>query len=251
MFDKIRNWRMRRLVARRPIAEGLWRDALRRCGAARRLGASDQASLRVLVTLFLERKSLEPVEGLHLDDADRVLLATQACLPILKLGLDWYDGWHSIIVYPRAFSPQRERVDDAGVVHRSRDILAGEAWSRGPVILSWDDVQAIGRRPGHNVVVHEMAHKLDMLNGDADGFPPLHRRMDRRAWAQAFTSAWAQLTEARHHGIELPIDPYGLESHAEFFAVLSEQFFEAPAALREHLPDVYRQLEQFYRQHPL
>jgi Mlc titration factor MtfA (ptsG expression regulator) len=75
--------------------------------------------------------------------------------------------------------------------------------------------------------------------------------MDRRAWAQAFTSAWAQLTEARHHGIELPIDPYGLESHAEFFAVLSEQFFEAPAALREHLPDVYRQLEQIYRQHPL
>lgn len=251
MFEKFRNWRMRRLVARHPIAEELWRDALQRCRAAHRLGASDQATLRVLATLFLQRKSLEPVQGLELSDADRVLLAAHACLPILKLGIDWYDGWHSVIVYPSAFMPRREKMDAAGVVHQTSDLMAGEAWNRGPVILSWDDVQAIGRHPGHNVIVHEMAHKLDMLNGDADGFPPLHRRMNRRAWAQAFTNAWAQLTEARRDGLELPIDPYGLESHAEFLAVLSEQFFETPAALREHLPAVYRQLEQFYRQHPL
>src|SRR5690348_18254993 len=93
MFDNIRNWRLRRLVARHPIAESLWREALQRCTAARRLGASDQATLRVLATQFLERKSLEPTKGLHLDDAGRVLLAAHACVPILKLGLDWYDGW--------------------------------------------------------------------------------------------------------------------------------------------------------------
>ena len=251
MFERIRNWRTRRLVARHPIAEELWREALQRCRAAHRLGASDQATLRVLATLFLQRKSLEPAQGLELSDADRVLLAAHACLPILKLGIGWYDGWHSVIVYPAAFMARREKMDVAGVVHQTRDLMAGEAWNRGPVILSWDDVQTIGRHPGHNVVVHEMAHKLDMLNGDADGFPPLHRRMNRRAWAQAFTSAWEQLNQARRDGIELPIDPYGLENHAEFFAVLSEQFFETPAALREHLPAVYRQLEQFYRQHPL
>ena len=98
MFDKIRNWRVRRIVARHPIAESLWRDALQRCTPAHRLGASDQATLRVLATLFLDSKSLEPTKGLQLDDADCVLLATHACLPILKLGLDWYDGWHSVIV---------------------------------------------------------------------------------------------------------------------------------------------------------
>jgi len=180
MFDKIRNWRVRRTVARHPIAEPLWRDALQRCAPAQRLGASDQATLRVLATLFLESKSLEPTKGLQLEDADRVLLAAHACIPILKLGLDWYDGWRSIIVYPDAFIPHRQKIDAAGVVHQTNSVMAGEAWGRGPVILSWAEVLNGGKKPGHNVVIHEMAHKLDMLNGDANGFPPLHRRMDRR-----------------------------------------------------------------------
>ena len=250
MFNKFRNWRARQIVSRRPIAESPWQDALRRCAPARRLGASDQAMLRVLATLFLEGKSLEPVQGLDLDDADRVLLATHACVPILKLGLDWYDGWHSVIVYPDAFIPRRERTDAAGVVHRTDAALTGEAWGRGPVILSLADVLNAGKKPGHNVVIHEMAHKLDMLNGDANGFPPLHRRMDRRLWTQVFSSAWDRLHDDQREGLSLPIDPYALETPAEFFAVASEQFFEAPAALHRHLPEVYRQLEQFYRQHP-
>lgn len=250
MLDKIRNWRVRRIVARRPIAERLWQDALRRCAPARRLGASDQATLRVLATLFLDRKSLEPVQGLELDDADCVLLATHACIPILKLGLDWYDGWHSVIVYPDVFIPRRTHTDSAGVVHQTNTVMAGEAWGRGPVILSWADVLNAGQKPGHNVVIHEMAHKLDMLNGDANGFPPLHRRMKRRVWTQAFSGAWDRLRDDHRNGHALPIDPYGLENPAEFFAVVSEQFFEEPAALRQHLPEVYAQLERFYRQHP-
>ncbi len=251
MFNTIRNWRERRIVARHPIAESLWREALRRCTAARRLGASDQATLRILATLFLDRKSLEPTGGLELTDTDRVLLAAHACVPIIKLGMDWYDGWHSVIVYPDAFVPRRPQLDAAGVEHQSNAVMAGEAWGRGPVIVSWAEVLNSGKRPGHNVIVHEMAHKLDMLNGDANGFPPLHRRMDRRVWSQVFSNAWDRLQDDRRNGIDLPIDPYALESPAEFFAVASEQFFEEPVALRQHLPDVYRQLEQFYRQHPL
>ncbi|BFI96492.1 MAG: zinc-dependent peptidase [Rhodanobacter sp.] len=250
MFEKFKSWRVRRIVARHPIAEPLWRAALHRCAPARRLGASDQAALRVLVTLFLERKSLEPVQGLELGDADRVLLAAHACVPILKLDLDWYESWHSVIVYPHAFVPHRTRTDEAGVVHHTHTALAGEAWGRGPVILSWADVLDAGRQPGHNVVIHEMAHKLDLQNGAANGFPPLHRRMDQRVWTRVFTGAWEHLREEHRKGAPIPIDPYGLENPAEFFAVLSEQFFEAPAALREHLPEVFRQLELFYRQHP-
>ena len=251
MFDKIRNWRVRRTIERRSIDEALWQDALQRCTAARWLGASDQATLRVLATQFLEAKSLEPTQGLDLEDADRVLIAAHACVPILKLGMDWYDGWHSIIVYPDAFIPRRQHTDTAGVVHQTDTVMAGEAWGRGPVILSWADVLNRRRQPGHNVIIHEMAHKLDMLNGDADGFPPLHRRMDRRVWSQVFSGAWEHLRHAQRSGDDLPIDPYALESPAEFFAVASEQFFESPAVLRQHLPDVYRQLELFYRQHPL
>lgn len=251
MFDTLRNWRERRLVARRPIAEVLWRHALRRCAPARRLGASDQAALRVLVTLFLERKSLEPVEGLTLSDADRVLIATHACLPILKLGIAWYDGWHSIIVYPRAFVPQRTHTDAAGVVHQTHHVMAGEAWHRGPVILSLADSLHNAPVPGRNVIIHEMAHKLDMRNGDADGYPPLHRRMDHRAWSHAFTRAWEALQQGRRSGEPLPLDPYALENPAEFFAVASEAFFETPATLQHNLPEVYAQLAQFYKQHPL
>ena len=250
MFDRIRNWRVRRIVAEHPIAEAAWQAALRRCAPARRLGASDQATLRVLATLFLDRKSLEPVQGLELGEADRVLLATHACIPILKLGLDWYDGWHSVIVYPDAFIPRRPHTDAAGVVHQSNSVMSGEAWERGPVILSWADVLEIGRQPGHNVVIHEMAHKLDMLNGDANGFPPLHRRMDSHMWWRVFSSAWDRLRDEQRQGIPLPIDPYGLQNPAEFFAVVSEQFFEGPAVLREHLAEVHAQLALFYRQHP-
>lgn len=251
MFDKIRNWRIQRIVARHPITDSLWWEALARCGPAKRLGATDQAALRVLATLFLQSKSVEPVKGLTLDDADLVLLAAHACVPLLKLGMDWYDGWRSMIVYPDAFIPRRPKIDAAGVVHENSDLLAGEAWGRGPVILSWANVMRIGTEPGRNVIIHEMAHKLDMLNGEANGFPPLHKRMDRGAWSRIFSNAWNRLKDEQAKGGALPLDPYALESPAEFFAVASERFFETPAILQEHLPDVYRQLEQFYRQHSL
>lgn len=251
LLDAIRRWRTRRLLARRPIAETLWWHALRRCAPAQRLGASDQAALRVLVTQFLQRKSLEPVAGLVLRDADRVLIALHACLPILHLGLDWYDGWHSVIVYPEAFVPDRQHTDAAGVVHRSRPALAGEAWGRGPVIVSLADALDAHPASGRNVIVHEMAHKLDMQNGEANGFPPLHKRMDPRAWTAIFSRAWDDLHARRQRGEELPMDAYALENPAEFFAVASEQFFETPAWLRQHLPDVYAQLALFYRQTPL
>ncbi len=254
MFEAIRNWRLRRLLARHPIAEAHWRSALEHCKPAQRLAPGDQASLRVLATQFLDGKSVEPVQGLELDQAQRVLLATHACVPILKLGFDWYEGWHSVIVYPDAFIPGRPHIDDAGVVHQTDSALAGEAWGRGPVILSWANVLNAERIPGHNVVIHEMAHKLDMLNGDANGFPPLdrrlHRRMDRRKWWQVLSSAWDRLRADQREGVEPPIDPYGLESPAEFFAVLSEQFFEQSSVLRRHLPAVHRQLQLFYRQDP-
>ncbi|HET6655889.1 MAG TPA: M90 family metallopeptidase [Gammaproteobacteria bacterium] len=250
MFDKLKNWREGRIIARRPIAEAHWRHALEQCAPARRLGASDQARLRVLATLFLDGKSIEPVQGLALEETDHVLLAAQACVPILKLGIDWYDGWHSLVIYPEVFVPTRDEMDEAGVVHRSRHTLSGEAWGRGPAILSWPDVLSAGDPPGHNVVIHEMAHKLDMLNGDSNGFPPLHRRMDRREWSRAFTDAWDRLQDDWAHRRPLPFDNYGLESPAEFFAVASETFFEQPAVLRAELPELYRQLTRFYRQQP-
>lgn len=249
MFSFLTRWHERRILKRHPITEPAWRAALAQSEPIRRLDASNQARLRVLATLLLHDKSLEPVQGLQMDSQMRVLLAALACLPILKLGMHWYRDWHSIVIYPDTFVPERTRVDEAGVVHRQHTPLHGEAWEQGPVILAWEAVAHAG--DGHNVVIHEMAHKLDMLNGEANGFPPLHARMDRKSWAQVLGSAYRQLEQRVREGYPPPLDPYGLESPGEFFAVASETFFEAPRRLRNFSPELYQQLSLFYKQRPL
>lgn len=251
MLSLFKRWRERRVLERHPIVEADWRLAMAESTCLRRLSASEQARLRVLATFLLHEKALEPVQGLELTRTMAARLAALVCLPILNLGLHWYRGWHSIVLYPDLFVPHREVVDAAGVVHRSHAVLEGEAWQRGPVILSWVGVAASGTPPGHNVVIHEMAHKLDMLNGEANGFPPLHGRMRRRAWSQSLQAAYRVLEQQRGMGAVPPLDPYALVNPGEFFAVASEVFFETPRVLRDFDPELYRQLSFFYKQQPL
>jgi len=184
----------------------------------------------------------------------------------LELGEEWYDGWSDIIVYPAQFAPEREHVDEAGVVHVTRDAMAGEAWLGGPVILSYEDVAMAAdveaRVAGYNVVIHEFAHKLDMRSGDPNGFPPLHRGMSAARWKDAFKSAYEDfcakvdaadaLSQRRAQAAldALPMDPYAAESAGEFFAVASEAFFETPELLAPAYPAVYEQLGLFYKQDP-
>jgi Mlc titration factor MtfA (ptsG expression regulator) len=180
----------------------------------------------------------------------RVCIAAQACMLILNLDLDWYRGWHEVIVYPDEFVADYEYVDEAGVAHHVREPMSGESWLAGPVILSWADAGRPDAGGGYNVVIHEFAHKLDMLNGDANGFPPLHSDMSRAEWSKTFSAAYDAfcLHVERHR--QTAIDPYGAENPGEFFAVLSEAFFEIPLAVRDDFPGVYGQLAAFYRQDP-
>lgn len=212
------------------------------------------ARLRDLAALFLAEKSLEPARGAEVAPSMRLELALQACLPVLELGLSWYRGWHALILYPEEFVPARQVIDDTGVVWVDDTPKSGEAWERGPVILSLADAAAGRARDGYNVVIHELAHKLDQLNGAANGHPPLHADMSNARWAEDLGSAYADLCRrtdaARCRAEEPPIDPYGCESPAEFFAVCSETFFELPQLLREEYPRVYAQLATFYRQDP-
>ena len=170
---------------------------------------------------------------------------------VLNLGIEYYEGWSDIIVYPDEFVPEHEYTDEAGVVHTVREARAGEAWLSGPVILSWADVALSRGDEGVNVVIHEFAHKLDMLNGDANGFPPLHKGMSRAAWSQAFERSYADFCQRVDAGELTDIDPYAAESPGEFFAVLSEAFVETPEVVAGEYPDVYAQLQAFYRQDPL
>jgi hypothetical protein len=259
---------VRRLAAR-PVAlidEALWARATQGYAFVQRLSDEENRRLRLIASEFLAGKTITGMGGLEIDDLTRVQIAAQACILVLELGTRNYAGWSEIVVYPSRFVPEREVTDEAGVVHTTRDALAGEAWLHGPVVLSHEDIVGGGDSrpgmPGANVVIHEFAHKLDMLNGEANGFPPLHRGMDREAWKRAFMDAYLRFCEAvdradaraRHDGgaalDALPLDAYAAQSPAEFFAVVSEAFFETPQVVREHFTAVYAQLALFYRQDP-
>jgi Mlc titration factor MtfA (ptsG expression regulator) len=247
-------WRRQRILQRHPLHPHDWSAVCRQLPILDGLSEYELQRLRDACVLFLHNKQLNSLPGVELGEHERLLLAAQAQLPLLELDdLDWYQGYHEILVYPEDFlSPQRYR-DASGVVHEWQAEHSGEAWQQGPVILAWSGVLASGDWTGYNLVIHEMAHKLDMLNGSANGLPPLHRNMRVSDWAQAMQDAFDDLNRRldEHPQAETTIDPYAAENPAEFFAVCSEYFFSAPDLLHDAYPQVYLQLQLFYRQDPL
>ncbi|MGW8183668.1 MAG: M90 family metallopeptidase [Burkholderiales bacterium] len=249
-MDWLRHWRRKRIVGRAAFDEALWRSVLARYRFMRALSPSERARLREQAILFLHEKSIAGAGGLQLRDEIRMCVAAQACMLVLNLDLDFYKGWVEVIVYPGEFLVDYEYLDEDGVAHRINAPMSGESWLGGPVILSWADTEQGGSGDGYNVVIHEFAHKLDMLNGEANGFPPLHDDMDRTRWSDTFGAAYEDFCRRVERSEEIAIDPYAAESPGEFFAVLSEVFFEAPHTVRDNYPAVYAELALFYRQDP-
>jgi Mlc titration factor MtfA (ptsG expression regulator) len=239
------------VLAAADVSAPAWDAVWSRLPLLEGLSDGEGRRLRELAVLFLAEKTLEPAQGLAIEPWMAQELALQAALPVLGLGPDWYHGWFSVVLYPNTFFSEHELEDETGVVHRVREERSGEAWELGPLVLSWADVEAGTRPDGFNVVIHELAHKLDALNGAVNGMPPLHRHMHPGAWSRAFQAAFDDLTGRVDAGEETVIDPYATESPAEFFAVVSEAFFEVPRDLRDEYPEVYGQLREFYRQDPL
>lgn len=244
-------WRQARAVRRQDIGDAQWHRTMGRFSFFRTLPAADQQKLRELTALFLDRKAVIAAGGLQMTRDMQLVIAAQACMLVLNLDLDFYDGWVEVIVYPDEFITDYEYTDEDGVVHRVRGAISGEAWEHGPVILSWQDAAAADGGFGYNVVMHEFAHKIDMLNGAPDGFPPLHKDMDRALWTDVFSAAFADFEARLDRREETLLDEYAAEDPAEFFAVLSELFFERPDTLSALYPAVYGQLAAFYRQDPL
>ncbi|HEB57742.1 MAG TPA: zinc-dependent peptidase [Gammaproteobacteria bacterium] len=251
MYKLLRNWRERRIVRHSPITPAQWQEAFAALPLLAPLTPDEKARLRRLTILFLHRKVFEGAHGLDVSLHMALIIALQACLPILNLDLDAYDGWSAIIVYPAGFAPERTVTDEFGVVHHVQTGLAGEAWQRGPVILAWDGAEEGGHIDGQNLVIHEFAHKLDMQNGEANGFPPLHRDMRVEDWVQAFSEGYADFQLRCGEGEHTGIDCYAATSPAEFFAVLSEVFFERPDIIQRLYPLIYAQLRQYYHQDPV
>lgn len=254
------------------IDDALWTATLAALPFLARLDGAERARLRQLAQQFLADKEFATAGELELTAAMQVSIAAQACLPVLKLGLGGYRGWTSIVIYPDEFLVPREVTDEAGVVHEYVDLIAGEAWDGGPLLLSWADVQATDG--SYNVVIHEFTHKLDMANGEADGVPPFDRRLhaglDPERWRRVLQDAYERLNaeldlieaeippdvdpespQADAYYARLPLDAYAATDPGEFFAVSSEAFFVAPQRLRDAFAEWYALLARFFLQDPL
>ena len=240
------------LFGREPprLDETAWQEALDLPVFAG-LDEAGRTRLRERALRILADKTFTGAGGAEVDDYMRTAIAAFAALPVLELGHEAYGGWQEIVVYPGEFIHDGHETDEAGVVHHIRHVRSGEAMDGGPLVLSWDDVAASGGGEGYNVVIHEFAHKLDMRNGSVDGLPPLHSGMRVEDWSAAFTAAYDDFCRRVDAGEATEIDPYAAESPAEFFAVLTEYFFEWPRALSNLYPAVYAQMRQYYRQDPL
>ncbi len=244
MFEFFRQWQRARILAKSPHSPADWHETAARLPLLQRLSEKQKSRLFELSTLFLHAKNFSGPNEFVITDAMRRSISLQACLPILNLGLEWYAGWSEIVIYPGAFRRDSTTVDEFGVTHSGSRHLSGEAWLRGPVILSWSDAEHAGWLDGHNVVIHEFVHKLDMLNGRANGFPPMQHGMNPGVWSQVMNDAFEDFRQHPKPGL----DRYGATDPAEFFAVLSEVFFETPADLIAAYPEIYDLMRQFYLQ---
>ena len=272
-------WLPRRWREPPPIPERLWHSTLTRYRFLQTLDSADRQRLRQLCRHFLVEKEFYGAHNLVISDSIALAIAAQACLPLLHLGrvgkppghdplqaLDWYSDFVGIVVQPGAAVAQREVTDAAGVVHRYREVLAGEAMDRGPIMLSWASVNQAdaGAATGHNVVIHEFAHKMDMrgiaLGQHPGGAPPLPRGFlgtrseteARSRWQSVMQPAFEGFREAvsmaERFGAEAPwLDSYAATNPAEFFAVTCEAYFVNRERFAAEFPALVMLYDGFFR----
>jgi len=220
-----------------------------------RLEDAERDHLRTLVQVFIAEKNWEGAGGLELTDEIRVTISAQACLLLLGLPHNFYQNVQSIIVYPSSVVPPQRKFgffENPSAPLELQHPIIGQAFQQGPVIIIWDAALRGGRHPesGHNVIYHEFAHKLDMLDGAADGTPPLRDRAEYRDWVQTCSREYLRLKHDTEKGRTSFLDAYGATNEAEFFAVATEHFFDRPRQMAAHAPDLYRVLQEYYRQDP-
>lgn len=217
------------------------------------LTQDEQARLSQLAARFLQQKRLVPLQGLHLEPVQNARIAMLFCLPVLELGFEWLDGFHEVLIYPAPFVVDDEWEDDIGLVHSQRVVQSGQSWQQGPIVLNWLDIQDSFDASGFNLIVHEVAHKLDVRNGDRASGIPLIPLREVAGWEHDLHAAMDNIQEE----IDLvgesaaSIDAYAATDPAECFAVLSEYFFSAPALFAPRFPALWQRFCQFYRQDPL
>jgi Mlc titration factor MtfA (ptsG expression regulator) len=250
-------WRHKRTLQQHAIPEALWQEALAALPFLAGWPKDALEALRAASALFLRDKKVMGARGFALTPFHRVVVAAQACIPVLKLGLEWYDDFKTVVLFPGEFRSHAEWEDEDGIFHRDEEPMMGEVMPGGPMVLSWADLLGegaieeeaaeAGNIPPLNVVIHEFVHKLDMRNGEANGCPPLPPKLPPAHWQQTMRRAYEDFCRRVEAEEDMGLDAYAAEHPSEFFAVLSETFFVAPKRLREAYPDVYECFRLLYR----
>jgi len=225
----------------------------RNVGIFKRLPPADRSELLGDVQVFLAEKHFEGAGGLELTDEIRITIAAEACILLLHRDTDFYPNLTSIIVYPTAYVAGRSAPIGGGIWEEGEQGRFGETGQNlGALVLAWDEAKRGAQLPsdGANVVLHEFAHQLDFEDGVTDGTPALATHAAYAAWARVMSAEFEALRNADDDGAPTLLDKYGATNHAEFFAVITEAFFERPRALRARHPELYAELEQFYEQDP-
>ncbi|WEJ63606.1 M90 family metallopeptidase [Thiomicrorhabdus lithotrophica] len=260
LMTKIKRYALLRHLRKSKIPLGLWHKTIAKMPLMQRYNSSERMQIRLLAGEILRCKAIVPVQGMRLTDEIRIMIATQAAILIFgfessddTFSLDWLRNWNQIIVYPTAFRNGRENLlSTDGFLVSWAGVESGETQYQGGIIIDWQDSQPHPLHAHANqVLMHEMAHKLDMLDGYTNGHPPLHANMNEKAWFEAFEEAFEDLNQQIDRGKVTIINPYAASNPAEFFAVATEYFFEAPKRLHRAYPKVYQQLLLFYRQNPI
>jgi Mlc titration factor MtfA (ptsG expression regulator) len=251
LFYWLRQRRRRKLLAQPFPAE--WLPYLEdNVALYRSLADSEKARLRDDLRVFIAEKEWVGCGGLEMNEEIKVTIAALACLLLLGIEHDYFSRVQSILVHPDAFrAPDRVAIGDQMVLEGESSLL-GDAHYRGPVRLSWTEVRHDARHPGagRNLVIHEFAHQLDMLDGAIDGTPPLRSRKEYRRWQKVMTAEYSQLIEEADQGQPTLLDDYGTKNEGEFFAVATECFFDRPVELAQQHPRLYTLLRDYFKQDP-
>lgn len=251
IFSWLRRRRRERLLAQ-PFPVG-WLTILdRNVAHYKYLSPAEQGKLQDDLRIFIAEKHWEGCGGLQITDEMQVTIAAQACLLVLGMEHNYFDRVPTILVYPKGFLNPPVQDDGNAIVIDEVDGRIGEAHYRGPVILSWKDVLYQGRHPseGANLVFHEFAHQLDMLDGSVNGTPPLRDDAASRHWDEVMTNEYERLIHESEQGRATLLDQYGTKDEGEFFAVATECFFDKPMQLARRHPRLYELLRDYYRQDP-
>ncbi len=267
-----RQWRTSRrqvqlqsALQRRAIDEALWHATVASLPFVACLPLADLKRLRVLASLFLDDKEFSGAQGFEVDDAKAVMVAVQACLPILHiappdrpdLALAWYDSFLGLVLHAGEVRALREWIDEDGIAHSGSEDLTGEMLEGGPLMLAWSDVQdaGISANEAYNVVIHEFIHVMDLRDGQPDGCPPMPSEQ-RRQWLATLQAEYERFCEANDvwqrfgsvTGLEAPLlDPYGSTAIDEFFAVAAEAYFVQREAFAQQFPQLLTLFDGFFR----